>query len=161
MTYSERRTGRKKGIRLRVTMTRMMPYDRDAPVIRVHSQAHAELALAAAAECRRTIMLASAPGASANIGAGYFRAMIEAARAVHPGARSLSVLDCGDRAGDVMGALREGLEAVCFNGDEALGRKLAEIARQGDAVLITEPLDGLDLALAADPPGAARAYLGG
>jgi fructose/tagatose bisphosphate aldolase len=149
---------RKKGIRLRAEMSQQS-YQPEGPVIVVHSQAQAEAALAAAARADRPVVLASPPGAAAAMGAGYFRAMIAAARRAHPEARAVAVLDCGDRAGDAMGALREGIAVVCFRGDPAVAAKLAEMAAQMGAAVVSEVPDGLDLGAAAEPVSAVRAYL--
>jgi len=126
----------------------------EGPVIVVRTAAQATAALAAAARADRPVVLASPPDAAASMGPGLFRAIVEAARAAVPQARSLAVLDCGDRPGDVMAALREGCEAVCFRGDPELAAKLADMARQSGARLLTTfdirlDLDGVDAAEAA------------
>jgi len=130
-----------------------------AAVIVVHERAHAEAALAAAEELARPVVLLSPPGAAAFMGAAYFQAMIARAMSDHPGARVLAVLDCGERAGEAMGALRQGIEAVCFRGPAAVAGKLRDIARQqGAAVIETRP-DALDLAGVDDARGACRNWL--
>jgi len=123
----------------------------EGPVIVVHTQAQAVAALAAAARAGRPVVLASPPGAAAAMGAGLFGAIVAAARAAHPEARSLAVLDCGDRAGDAMGALREGIEAVCFRGAADVAAKLAEMAAGSGARVVAELAVSLDLAGSADP----------
>ena len=131
----------------------------NAAAIVVHEPAHVEIALAAAARADRAVVLLSPRGASAYMGAGYFRAMIETGRRMHPAAEAVAVLDCGDRAGDAMGALREGIEVVCFRGDPAVAAKLAEMAAQSGAAVIEEIREVFDLAEVTDPAAAIDEYL--
>lgn len=132
-----------------------------APAIVVHQPAHAEAALAAAEELARPVVLWSPPGAAAYLGAAYFQAMIARALSAHPGAQALAVLDCGERAGDALGALRQGLGAVCFRGSGALAGKLREIARQRGALVLEARPEALDLAAVDDAAGACRKLLQG
>lgn len=131
----------------------------DGPVVVVHTAAQATAALAAAARAGRPIVLASAPDAAASMGAGLFRAMVAAAREAEPDARSLAVLDCGGRPGDVMAALREGVEAVCFRGDPETAAKLADMAEQSGARVLTALDASLDLAGTHAPEAAVFALL--
>src|SRR6202521_3028851 len=86
-----------------------------SPVLVIHSLAHAVAALRAA-EAGRAVTLASAPDAGIYAGAGWFRALIAAARDAVPAAQSAALLDCGDDAGAAQGALRAGIDGVIFNG---------------------------------------------
>jgi hypothetical protein len=125
----------------------------------VHSLEHARAALAAAAELGVPVTLASAPGASAYAGPGWFQEMTALAAAEVPRAAFDAVIDCADRPGDVLLALRLGLRRVRFTGKTAVARKLAAIAEQSGAELVTGRLRALDLRGAADPAGACRAWL--
>jgi len=131
----------------------------EGPVIVVHTAAQATAALTAAARAGHPVVLASPPDAAASMGPGLFRAIVEAARAAVPGARSLAVLDCGGRPGDVMAALREGCEAVRFRGEPELAAKLADMARQSGARLLTTLEIALDLAGMEAAEEAVRALL--
>jgi len=135
--------------------------DTDDPVVVVHTAAQATAALKAAARAGRSIVLASPLVASASMGAGMFRAIVAAARDAEPDARSLAVLDCGDRPGDAMAALRAGIEAVCFRGDAELAEKLADMAEQSGARVIGALAVTLDLGQVSDPEPAMRACLSG
>src|SRR5438034_5530001 len=75
---------------------------RDAPVIIVHSLAHAVAALGAAAETGHPVVIASAPDAGIYAGAGWFAAVLRAAREAVPAAECDALLDCGDDAGAAM-----------------------------------------------------------
>lgn len=130
-----------------------------AAAIVVHQRAHAEAALAAAEELARPVVLLSPPGAAAYLGAAYFQAMIARAVSDHPGARVLAVLDCGERAGDALGALRQGIAAVCFRGPPEVAGRLREIARQQGATVLEARPDALDLAAVDDAAGACRKWL--
>jgi acyl-CoA reductase-like NAD-dependent aldehyde dehydrogenase len=134
-------------------------YEPDGPVIVVHTAAQATAALAAAARAGRPVVLASPPDAAASMGPGMFRAMVAAARQAEPRARSLAVLDCGARAGDAMAALREGIEAVCFRGDKEVAAKLADMAEQSGARLLTALDAALDLTETREPEEAVLALL--
>ena len=132
------------------------------PRIIVHSLAHAEAALAAAADSGRPVMLTSAPGAGFYVGPLWFKALTEEARRRHPGADAASLLDCGDEPGTALGALRAGIKHIRFTGDDATRRRLAEIAAQLDATVEDgEAPPALDLLDARDPVAACRAFLGG
>ena len=119
---------------------------RDAPVIIIRSLAHAIAALGAAAETGRPVVIASAPDAGIYAGPGWWRALIEGAREAVPAAQFTAFLDCGDDAGAAMAAIRAGIEAVVFTGHADVVRRLADIAAQAGASLVTErPAPALDL----------------
>jgi hypothetical protein len=119
---------------------------RDAPVIVVHSLVHAVAALGAAAESGRDIVIASAPDAGIYAGPGWFGALIAAAREAVPAAQATALLDCGDDAGAAMGAIRAGIEGIVFTGRADVTARLADIAGQrGASLLTTRPEPALDL----------------
>jgi hypothetical protein len=121
--------------------------EKQPPVIVVHSLDHAIAALTAAAETGREIILLSAPDAGIYAGPGWFKALVEAARAAVPAARFSALLDCGDDAGAAQGAIRAGIEAVIFAGRADVAKRLAAIAEQRGAGLLTVRLEvTLDLA---------------
>ena len=123
-----------------------MVQSRDAPVIIVHSLPHAVAALSAAAEAGRPVTLASAPDAGIHAGAGWFGALVAAARDAVPAAQSTALLDCGDDAGAAQAALRAGIEGLVFTGRADVAERLADIAAQAEARLLTaRPHATLDL----------------
>jgi acyl-CoA reductase-like NAD-dependent aldehyde dehydrogenase len=102
--------------------------------------------LSVAAEAGRPVLIASAPDAGISAGPGWFGAVLRAARAAVPAARCTALLDCGDDAGAAMAAIRAGIPAVVFTGHADVARRLADIAVQAGARLITErPQPALDL----------------
>ena len=118
----------------------------EPPVIVVHSLPHAVAALTAAAEQTRTIVLASAPDAGIYAGPGWFGALLATAREAVPEAKATAFLDCGDDAGAAMGAIRAGIEGVVFTGRADVAARLADIAGQRGAMLLTaRPEPVLDL----------------
>lgn len=125
----------------------------------IHSLDHARAALGAAAEAGVPVTLASAPGAAAYAGPAWFREVVRTARADYPQVEASAVIDCGGRAGDVMAALRLGLERVRFTGKKAAAEKLAAMARELSAELVTGRLEALDLRAEHDPAAACRAWL--
>ncbi|MGF1476049.1 MAG: hypothetical protein ACFB6S_10855 [Geminicoccaceae bacterium] len=84
----------------------------------VQDLASARLALASADD---SVELITAPGTAEAWGVGYWAALEEML-----GARVW--IDCDDRAGLALAALREGCTAIVWRGDPERGRKLAEIA---------------------------------
>ncbi len=132
------------------------PPDRPRAII-VHSLDHAKAAVAAARG--GGVVLLSAPGAAATLGAAAFRAMIEAAREDRPEAEILAVLDCADLAGRALEALHEGVAALRFTGPEDVAGKIADIAAQCGAVLYTDDPPALDLLDEEDPVKACREWL--
>jgi hypothetical protein len=125
----------------------------------IHSLAHARAALAAAEELRTPVTLLSAPGAGGSVGPLWFREVVALAAADHPKAAVTAVLDCADKPGPVMAAFHHGIKAVRFTGRRRVAEKLAEIAEQSGARLITGRIRALDLLDEAAPEAACRAYL--
>ncbi len=102
-----------------------------APVIIIHSL---------------SAILASPPDAGIYAGPGWFSEIMRAAREAVPGAQFRPLLDCGDDAGAAMAAIRAGLEAIVFTGRADVAARLADIALQAGARLLTErPAAALDL----------------
>ena len=117
-----------------------------APVVIVHSFAHARAALREAARAGRAVRLASAPEAGTYAGPGWFAALVAAARAAVPAARFSALLDCGDEPGAALAAIRAHIEHVLFTGRADVARRLADIARRHGVDLETErPQAALDL----------------
>jgi acyl-CoA reductase-like NAD-dependent aldehyde dehydrogenase len=126
----------------------------------VHSLGDARAALAAAASLGVGVTLASAPGAGISAGPGWFKAVVEMARGEFPAAACSCVLDCGDAAGTVLAALRQGLRRVVFTGPAATAARLADIAAQCGAVLERGPLEPMiDLLDQRDPAALCRDFL--
>jgi len=122
------------------------------PAVVVHGLADAQLALGAARLAGRTVTLLSAPGAAGYAGCGWWRAMVEAARAAVPGVEAPDVLDCLDQTGRAIEALRYGLRRlVLLPGAPARDDATARAAVLGTVLLDARP-PALDLAW----PGAAR-----
>jgi len=107
------------------------------PVFVVHSLGHAIAALTAAAKAGRSIIVLSAPDAGIYAGPGWFKALIDAARAIVPDATAEFILDCGDDAGAAQGAIRGGIEAMVFSGRTDVAERLAAIAAARDIRFLT------------------------
>ena len=114
------------------------------PAIVFHSLAQAEAALVVAGELDVAVTLLSAPSAAGYAGPGWFRSVVEQARAAHPDADFTAVLDCGEFSGLALAALRDGVAVIRFSGDT--GAKIADIAGQYGARVIAERPETLDLA---------------
>ncbi|HYH39720.1 MAG TPA: hypothetical protein VD860_15985 [Azospirillum sp.] len=107
--------------------------DADRPV-RVHGLEDACGALEAAAARGLPAVLVGPPGG----GALWLLRMAEAARAAVPGAGCVVVHDCGDRAGEALGALAAGATHVLFTGPPVVAERLAAIAADRGAVVLRE-----------------------
>lgn len=127
----------------------------------IHDRAHAEAALAAAAETGRAVVLVSPPGAAAYMGAAYFRELVAGAARAAPEAEYAAVLDCGNDAALALNALRHGLDRVALNTPSEVMEKVADIARQMGAELIPSPVSAYDLEGTEDPRSACRKLLDG
>ena len=75
------------------------------PAVVVHGLNDAVAALTAGSP--KTLL--SAPGAALYAGCGWWKALIEAARAAHPNANCIDILDCADGTGHALAALRIGV----------------------------------------------------
>jgi delta 1-pyrroline-5-carboxylate dehydrogenase len=113
----------------------------------VYTLAHAVGALRAAARAERRVILASAQDAGIYAGPGWFRALVEAAREAVPDVRcAAALLDCGDRPGAALAAIRLPVEGVIFTGRADVARRLAQIAaRHGVGFYTERPAAALDL----------------
>jgi hypothetical protein len=98
-----------------------------------------------AAAAGRAVVLLSAADAGVHAGAGWFKAVLDTAKAAAPTARFSAVLDCGDDAGAVQAALRAGIKAIVFTGRTDVAERLAGIAAQRGRVLTARPAADLDL----------------
>ncbi|WP_146205906.1 hypothetical protein [Azospirillum sp. TSH58] len=139
-------------------MTAPPPHPRP---IRIHSLTEADIACAAAADLGVPLLLVSAPGAAASAGAGWFREVVARAAARHPSVAMTAVLDCADRPGDALGALSAGVAMLLFSGRADVAERLADIAAQRGAHLLTALPDALDLRRVRDPRRACRDWLSG
>ena len=118
----------------------------DAPVIVIHSLAHAVAALSAAAEAGRTIIVASAPGAGIYGGPGWWRELLTAARDAVPTARVITLLDCDDDPSAAQAAIRAGIEAIVLTGRADVAERVADVAGQrGTRLFTNRPATDLDL----------------
>jgi hypothetical protein len=112
--------------------------------ITVHSLRQAKAAAAAAAGTGRPVLLLSAAGAAGTVGPGWFEAVIRMAASTAPGAAIEGMLDCGDRPGYALAALRHGLKTIRYDGPGF--DAVADIAAQLGATIRRERPQALDLA---------------
>ena len=121
----------------------------------IHSLDHARAALAAAAARGKDVTLASAPGAALQAGPGWFKAVIDEARAAFPQVAVTAILDCSDQPGAALAALRLGLVNLRFHGAAELQEKLA-----GMGAILAPPAEAtLDLREIPEPETACAAFL--
>ena len=127
------------------------------PVV-VHSLAHALAALAAADAAGHPVEIWSAVGAAAYLGPLYWQSLEEKARIRYPGPEARFVLDCAERPGDVLAAIRQGLQWLCFTGGAEIRPKLEDIAVQAGATLFAARPEALDLKDVTDVAEACRLW---
>ena len=98
----------------------------------------------------------SPPGASAYWGPLYFQSLVRLAAEDEPGAGFTAILDCADRAGDVLAALRQGLTDLVFHGSGEVRDKLAAISVAKGARLLPPTDVDIDLGSVRDPVASCR-----
>jgi len=111
--------------------------------ITIHSLRHARAAAAAAAETGKPLLLVSAPAAAAYAGPAWFGAVARQVADEFPDAEITAILDCGDRPGHALAALRHGLKAIRYDGPGHAA--VADIAEQHDASVLRKRPRALDL----------------
>lgn len=116
--------------------------NRQRQVVTVHHLDEMRAALRDAGDLGQPVLLLSAPGAAASLGAMTWAAMTEQAKTEYPDTDMETALDCGAEAGMVMNAMRHGLRCVIFTGAEAAAARLARMAdRMGVIMLRERPKD--------------------
>jgi hypothetical protein len=131
------------------------------PAFIVHDLAQARIVFAAASVVRVPIRVESAPGAAGYAGAGWWAAMIAAARHEYPEVEAVCVLDCGEEPGRALGAIRQGVEAIrCRARPKARARLKALAEAAGVTFVSGRTADILDLATVPEPNAAVAARLG-
>ena len=125
------------------------------PAIRVGSVAAGRIVLSEALALDRPAVLLSAAGLA--IGPGWWRAAIAKWRTAAPTVGLMAVLDCGNRPGAVMAALRTGIADIRYGGAES--DALAGLADRHGARLWRRLGPVLDLDLRRDPQAACRDWL--
>lgn len=110
----------------------------DCPRVIVADWRQAREQLEAARQAGRAVFLCSPPGASAWLGAGYWRALQDRADGEFPDLRFTLALDCADRAGDAMAALRAGVRSVVFTGRAEIAAKLRNMAAQSGSIILAD-----------------------
>jgi hypothetical protein len=118
------------------------------PVVIVHGLAHALAALAPG----RGVTLLSARNAAGYAGCGWWRALVDQARAQHPETEAADILDCGEAAGRALEALRIRQHALILDPSCTAYAAVAAAAAECDALLLDRRPESLDLA----GPGALR-----
>lgn len=121
----------------------LVPPAEDRAAVVVHGLDQAEAVLREAGG--QPIWLMSAPGVPGGAGTRWFLAVCAAARAAVPGSDARALIDCADRPGLALRALREGAEAIVLTGDDDTRRRISEIASQHGATLLEEPGDAVRL----------------
>jgi hypothetical protein len=124
----------------------------------IHSLAHLRAALTAGAASGLPIVALSAVGASGFAGAGWFASLVEHGRREFPEVELTAILDCADRGGDVLAALKLGLSHLIFTGHPEAAMRLGDIAAQSGAAILASRPPARDLIGLADPFRAARIH---
>jgi len=110
------------------------------PAVIIHGLPHALAALAPG----RPVTLLSAPGAASYAGCAWWRAVVAAALAAHPGAYAPDALDCGDAPGRALEALSVGCGIVVLHPGPAWADISGRASSRGALLLAAAPA-ALDL----------------
>ncbi len=125
----------------------------------IHGIEDARSAAEAARRLGSPLTLISAPGAAAYAGPLWFLAIVDEARAAAPGISIAGILDCADHQGHAMAALRAGVAAIVFTGDDAIAGKLTALAEAAGATVLRQRPSCFDPDIAGDKLKAYDAYL--
>ena len=112
------------------------------PAVVIHDLAHARVALAIG----RPITLLSSPGAALFAGCGWWRAVVERARAEHADTAMEDILDCADAPGLALGALRIGQHLLVLSPNSPGWQSVAAIAASLGGEVLTSRPPALDMA---------------
>jgi len=112
------------------------------PVVVVHGLADARMVLAIG----QPVTLLSAVGAALFAGSGWWRALIERARAEHPDIPIADILDCADASGLALGAIRIGQHRLILLPAAPGWHAVAAIAASHGGELLTSRPLSLDMA---------------
>jgi hypothetical protein len=112
------------------------------PAVVIHGLGHARTALAAG----RPVTLLSARGAGLFAGCGWWRAVIERARAEFAAVPFADILDCADAPGLALGALRIGQRLIVLDPDAPGRDAVAAIAASLGGALLSSRPPALDMA---------------
>ncbi len=91
------------------------------------------------------VTLLSAEGAAIYAGAGWWRALIAAARRDYPDATHTDILDCGDAPGRALEALRIGQPVLILRAEPRIFADLSQRAAAIGAVMLPDAPPALDL----------------
>ncbi len=100
----------------------------------------------------RPVTLLSAKGAALFAGCGWWRALVDQARAEHPDVPTEDILDCADAPGLALGALRIGQRRLVLDPTAGGWSVVAAIAASLGGEVLTHRPQALDMSC----PGAAR-----
>lgn len=134
------------------------------PVIVIHNKEQAIAALQAAADRQVNVLLLSARYAACTIGALVFKEMVSQAAQDAPASSFRAALDCGDKAGRALSALRAELKTIVFDPQSPASKRISDIAGQYGAEILAPSVyetPHLDLHAVGDPGRACHKYLVG
>ena len=122
----------------------------------VHDHTHVRVALEAALETGRGVVLIGGGGEA--MGGPWFRHMIAESAPLYPRVCWHAVIDCGTAIGFALAALADGASVLRLRASSAVLERVRDIARQTGAIVDegTEPV--LDLSFHADPLAACRVW---
>jgi hypothetical protein len=111
------------------------------PAVIVHGLADAKAALAPGLP----VTLLSAPGAAQFAGCLWWREIVAAARAAHPDADVIDILDCAEASGMAMAAIRSGVFRLTLWPDAPGWNSVAAIAERAGGFVLRRAPPALDL----------------
>ena len=127
--------------------------------ILVHGIGDLRAALEAASSLGRALTVLSIPGAAGSAGPAWFHALIQAGAAEFPDVPLTGVLDCTDRPGHALAALRAGCRDLLMDGSVPAWPRVQAIAEASAARLYRCRGPVFDPRFFREPIGACREWL--
>lgn len=128
------------------------------PRVIFHGPGHVRAAMHAAQETGKAVVLQSAKGAAAYMGAPFFQQFIEMARDEFPEVEVIGVLDCGPDPGFALAAIREGIDRIRIDASADVCKTLSEMAEEMGSAIDEGDEPALDLLNEDDPLTACRKW---
>lgn len=129
------------------------------PRITIYNLAQAHAALTAAAALKLPVTLISPKANAHNMGAPWFKELVAKAARHTPEVHPITIMDCGDAAGNALGALHVGFKIIRIDLPPAAHARLLDIANQYGAIIDDATAPVLDLSYCKDTATACVTWL--
>ena len=117
----------------------------DHPVFIIHNREHGLCVAQAAIQMNSSAVLFSPRGAANSLGPDVFISMINSIIEYYPWVNIIGVLDCADKSGNALSAIRRGVSHISVQLDAHEYKKILDIAAQSNVSVRVFPDNALDL----------------